>query len=168
MNCGATAAFSTLRRSGSPWRLQPWIAAFGDGLIRHECLALIMSRWLRRWGRVGCGSLFGRLWLGLWLRRWPRRRVVLRRRRDDDQRRRKILGVRRKRRGKGDERKRGGTSNGVRLHGRDSCPRFARGVARPTTCEPAEEIPSGAAPTHSPNRVARCASERRFASLDRT
>jgi hypothetical protein len=37
-----------------------------------------------------------------------------------------------------------------------------------STREPAEEIPSGAAPTHSPNRVARCASERRFASLDRT
>src|ERR1700733_9534692 len=115
MNCGATAAFSTLRRSGSPWRLQPWIAAFGDGLIRHECLALIMSRRLRRWGRVGGWSRFGRLRL----RRWPRCGIVLRRRRDDDQRRRKILGGRRKRRGKGDERKRGGTSNGVRLHGRD-------------------------------------------------
>ena len=35
-----------------------------------------------------------------------------------------------------------------------------------STREPAEEIPSGAAPTHSPIRVARCASERRLASLD--
>ena len=37
-----------------------------------------------------------------------------------------------------------------------------------STREPAEEIPSGAAPTHSPIRVARCASERRLASLDRS
>jgi hypothetical protein len=166
MNCGATAAFSTLRRSGSPWRLQPWIAAFGDGLIRHECLALIMSRWLRRWGRVGRRFLFGRR--GLWLRRWPRCRVVLRRRRDDDQRRRKILGVRRKRRGKRDQRKRGSASNGVRLHGRVSCLRFARGAARPIDARARGGNPIWSRPNPSPNRVARCASERRFASLDRT
>jgi hypothetical protein len=89
-------------------------AAFGDGLIRHECLALIMPRRLRRWGRFGRRSRLGRLRL----RRWPRCGVVLRRRRDDDQRRRKILGSRRKRRGKGDERKRSGTSNGACPHGR--------------------------------------------------
>jgi hypothetical protein len=37
-----------------------------------------------------------------------------------------------------------------------------------STREPAEEIPSEAAPTHPPIRVARCASERRGASLDRS
>ena len=164
MNCGATAAFSTLRRSGSPWRLQPWIAAFGDGLIRHECLALIMSRRLRRWERVGRWSRFGRRGP----RRWPRCGVVLRRRRDDDQRRRKILGVRRKRRGKGEQRKRGSASNGVRLHGRVSCLRFARGAARPIDARARGGNPIWSRPNPSPNRVARCASERRFASLDRT
>jgi hypothetical protein len=165
MNCGATAAFSTLRRSGSPWRLQPWIAAFGDGLIRHECLALIMPRRLRRWGRVGRRSLFGRR---RGLRRWPRRGVVLRRRRDNDQRRRKILGGRRKRRGKREQRKRGSASNGVRLHGRVSCLRFARGAARPIDARARGGNPIWSRPNPSPNRVARCASERRFASLDRT
>jgi hypothetical protein len=36
------------------------------------------------------------------------------------------------------------------------------------TRELAEKIPSGAAPTSSPIRVARCASERRLASSDRS
>src|ERR1700733_391712 len=37
-----------------------------------------------------------------------------------------------------------------------------------STRQPAEEIPPEAAPTHSPIRVARCASERRGATLDRS
>jgi hypothetical protein len=90
-----------------------------------------------RWGRV---SRWFRL-VGRRLRRGLRRGVVLRRRRDDDHHRGKILGGRRKRRRKRDERETRGKPNGVCLHGRVPCLRFARGAARPTDARAREENP---------------------------
>jgi hypothetical protein len=134
-------------------------AAFGDGLIRHERLALIMALRLRRWGRVGRRfRLVGRrLWRRL------RRGVILRRRRDNDQRRRKILAGGGKRRADGDQRKRSSKSNGVRLHRRVSCLRFARRAARPTDAPARGGNPIWSRLTNSPIRVARCTSTRRLA-----
>jgi hypothetical protein len=124
-----------------------------------------MSRRLRRWGRLGRGFRLvgGRLWCRL------RRGVILRRRRDDDHHRRKILGGRRKRRANGDQRKRSNKSNGVRLHRSVSCSRFARRAARPTDALARGENPIWSRPpTQFAVRGARCASERRLASLDRS
>ncbi len=103
--------------------------------------------------------------VGLRLRRWPWRGVILRRRRDDDQRRRKILGGRGSRRSKADQRQRGSTSNGVRLHGRVSCVRFARGAARPARAPARGENPIWSALANSPIRAVRCASDCRLADL---
>jgi hypothetical protein len=164
MNCGATAAFSTLRRSGSPTRLRSWIGAVGASLVRHERLALVMPWRSCRRGRVG--RRFRLVRQRLWRR--LRRGVILRRRRDDNHHRRKILAGGGKRRANGDQRKRSGKSNDVRLHRHVSCLGFSRRAARPIDARAAEEIPSGAAPTHSPIRAASCASERRLASLDRS
>jgi hypothetical protein len=104
---------------------------------------------LRRWGRVG--RRFRPLGRRLWRR--LRRGVILRRRRDNDQRRRKILGGRRSRRSKRDQRQRGSTSNGVRLHGRVSCVRFARGTARPARAPARGENPIWSALANSPIRA---------------
>src|ERR1700727_2372211 len=114
MNCGATAASNTLRRSVSAARSGQWVRRRCRRLIWHECLALIVPRRLCRWGDVVRRFRFGGLRLGSGLRGG----VILRRRRDDDQRGRKILAGGGKRRNESDQRKPRGKSNGVGLQGR--------------------------------------------------
>jgi hypothetical protein len=126
MNYGATAAFNTLRRSGSAARdCDDGFTAGLGGLIWHVCLALIVPRRLRLRGRVGRWFRFEGRRLGSGLRSG----VVLRRRRDDHQRRVNKLAAGWKWRGKDDQRKTSGKSNAVGLQGRVPCLRFA--AARP-------------------------------------
>ena len=113
MNCGATAAFNTPRRSASPAPFATRNPHFGFVLIWHERLALIVPRWPRRLGGVGgrFRPVRRRLCRGLW------RGVVLRWR-DHDNQRREILGGGGKRRADPDQRNSSGESNGVGAHGR--------------------------------------------------
>jgi hypothetical protein len=77
------------------------------------------------------------------------------------------LGGRRSRRSKRDQRKRSSTSNRVRLHGRVSCVRFARGTARPARAPALGENPIWSALANSPIRAVRYASDCRLATLYR-